>query len=281
MPERDRLIRALAGGGLELDVIPWDGDGLPGRIARAARDAQAMIVLGGDGSVHHALPALVGAPAALYHYALGTENLFSREFGMRPEPDAVLHALRAGRTREINVGTAAWGGHTRHFAVMLSCGPDAGVIRRLHARRAGAISHLAYIRPVFEELLSPSLPTVTIHADGDEVVRGARGLLLIANMRQYALRIDPAPLADPGDGLLDVVFMPARNAPATLAWVVACRRRRGHRRPGFVHHRARNIRVEFAHETPLQADGEHCPGVRRGETALVGVHAQGVRVLLP
>jgi len=42
-------------------------------------DSQLLLIAGGDGTLHHSLPAVLRHNVPIYHIALGTENLFARQ----------------------------------------------------------------------------------------------------------------------------------------------------------------------------------------------------------
>ncbi len=228
------------GGALAGELIVW---------------SQAVVVAGGDGTLHHLLPLLAGSGRGVYQAALGTENLFAREFGHVAQLGAIVAALEAGHARDVDVGELSAGEERRSFAIMASLGPDAGVVHRLDATRRGAITHASYLAPTLAELRAPSLPRLTVRVDGRDVVTDRRGMVVVANLRRYALGVNPAPAARGDDGLLDVVFLPAETAVRALANLVACRLGLGER-CGAV--RARGARVELTSTptTPVQADGE-------------------------
>lgn len=224
-----------------------------GRLTEQLRSADLLVVAGGDGTVHHAADAAIAAGVPLYHYPMGTENLFAREFNMSPSPEALLKAVGAWNVRSVDVGRA----NGRPFLIMLSIGPDAGVIARLAKDRQGPISHLSYLRPILAEMRSPSLTPLTVEVDGREVVDGRTGLLVVGNSRQYALRVDPAARANVGDGELDVVFLPASTALGVLWWVIKSRLRLHLRDSRAVYRRGREVRIRPGGGLPaVQADGE-------------------------
>ncbi|QOJ00274.1 MAG: hypothetical protein HRU70_07140 [Phycisphaeraceae bacterium] len=224
------------------------------------RDADLAVVVGGDGTVHRLLPWLVRSRAALYHYPAGTENLFARDWGMRPDPDTLARAVRRWRVRRTDlgeIGHAPGPGPGSRFAVMCSVGLDASVIRRVHADRRGPISHAAYLRPILAELCDPYLPRLRVRVDGVESAVG-RGLVVVANSRQYAARLNPARDADPTDGLLDPVFLHAESAADAARLALAARLGRLRHEPGTVLRRGVSIEVQIESTEPMiaQADGE-------------------------
>ncbi len=257
--ERAREITWALGGeaGIVLSIPGGQRVNSP-RAAAALRDAKACIVVGGDGTLHAVLPALIESRVPVYHAAMGTENLFSREFFMRADAASVVRAVEAGRVLAVDAGEVVGAGDLAlcHFALMFSAGPDAGVTRRLAAARRGSITHATYARPVLAELADPFLPVVDVNIDGRDVVRGRRGWLLICNSRQYGFRADPGLRAVMTDGLLDCVFFPADSGMEALTWVLAARTRKHLDMTGIVYVAGGRLRVRME-AGPVQADGDY------------------------
>lgn len=234
----------------------------PGTVDGSAGDliewAEAVVIVGGDGTLHRTLPMLVQHRRPIYHAAVGTENLFALAFGHGRSPERFLRAAASHAIRSIDIATLSSSGSTSDaapFAIMASLGPDASVVHRLSARRSGPISHLSYLRPTLVELISPRIPTLTVRVDGRGLVSRTPGMVLIANMRQYAVGLNPASLADPTDGLLDVVFFRGTSILPIAFGILA--RRLGAKGVGRW---ARGSRVEIelaaADQCLPQADGE-------------------------
>lgn len=227
------------------------GPGLDGELKSALVGAAALVCVGGDGTLHYALrdAAEAGVPVCVVPF--GTENLFARQFGMRGGK-SLADRLRGAEVQEVDLGRVARGGEARLFAIMVSMGPDASVIHRLARVRRGPISHLSYARPALAEAAAPALVPLRVEVDGRLIVDGRHGVLVVANSRQYAARIDPAAEASMTDGLLDVVFMPARTALGVVAWAARARLRR---MGNAVSARGRNVQVK-AVGGASQVDGE-------------------------
>lgn len=197
-----------------------------GSVGEMVEWSDAVVIVGGDGTVHHTLPVLMRHRRPVYHAAMGTENLFARQFGHGRSAERFLRAMESNSIQGIDVATFSTHAATPNatpFAIMASLGPDASIVHRLSKLRSGPISHLSYLKPTLMELRSPRVPTLTVRVDGRDLVRQKSGMLLIANMRQYAVRLNPASRADPTDGLLDVVFFPGRSVISVAFAVVAAR----------------------------------------------------------
>jgi diacylglycerol kinase family enzyme len=215
-----------------LAVSRAEADSFGARFWDALSASEALVVAGGDGTIHHALPSILDAGTPVYHLPLGTENLFARHFGMSRDADALARSMASCEVRcsdvahvTIDDDDPAFPEWTRRFAIMMSIGPDASVVKRLAAVRNGPITHLSYVKPILAELASPWLPRVSAWVDGKAVVEGRRGMLVVANSPQYAVRIDPARHAIIDDGKLDVVFLPAESGLAAGWWLARARLR--------------------------------------------------------
>ncbi|MFG0257496.1 MAG: diacylglycerol/lipid kinase family protein [Phycisphaerales bacterium JB043] len=214
--------------------------------------ATVLCVTGGDGTVHHAAHAASEHDVPVYHIPMGTENLFAREFGMTRSMPTLKRALERMETTRVDMGECE--DHT--FLVMASMGPDASVVRSLAASRNGAISHMTYVPHIAREALRPRLLPMRVHADGELIVDGKVGQIVVATMRQYAARINPCPDADRADSLLDVVFFPARTTLGIVSHLARCRLRLGDHR-NTIRANAKRVRIEvLADGAPLQLDGE-------------------------
>lgn len=183
-------------------------------LTEQVRGARALVIAGGDGSVHYAAPAAIGADVPLYHLPLGTENLFARETGtMSGGIDTLVRSIRAGQTRTIDVGQC----NGRTFVLMASVGFDADVVGRVAAARVAGVTRLDYVRHAIGEFGRFEPPTFDVVADGRPLATHQAGLLFIANSPHYAARLNPCVDARIDDGLLDVLFVPCRNRVELIA----------------------------------------------------------------
>lgn len=218
----------------------------------ALEGADAMVVVGGDGAVRMAADAAIRTGVPLHHLPMGTENLFAREFRSTRRPADLLAALEAGRVQWVDVATI--NGET--VVLMASMGFDADVVHDLAARRTGAITHLSYAAPIVRRALRWRAPVLDVVVDGEPLVTGVRGTVIIANCRQYGGRLDPAPDASMTDGRLDVVVLPSRSGVGLVRHAAACRLRLNRRAAGVPRARGTRIQVHSDPAARLQVDGD-------------------------
>lgn len=243
----------------------------------AVKRAEVVVIVGGDGTVHHQLPALARSDAAIWHAPLGTENLFAREFGMTTDADALLRAIGAAKVVSIDGATI----NGRWFAIMAGVGPDSSIVARVAAVRTGPIRKLSYLGPSIAEFRRPNLPVMSIDVDGRRVVDARRGFVVVANSRQYGGRINPARGALMDDGLLDVVFFPCSSRVRALSWTVGCRVGRQGASRWLVSEHATSavVTIDESQGAKLQLDGEFA-GHASGELD-IRVQPAALKVLLP
>ena len=215
---------------------------------------ELLVVVGGDGAVRLAAASAIRARVPIFHYPSGTENLFARDHGMRPEPAVLAQAITHGHTRHLDVFRV----DGELGVLFASTGFDAEVVHDHHARRKGSISHLSYVAPIIRQLLTwhRARCRVRVEVDGTMLEAAGHGLALVANSPQYALRINPASDACPDDGLLDVMILPARSILGLLGWLVRCRSGRHLGHPRLLRARGRRVTLTMDRPTRLQIDGD-------------------------
>ncbi|HEV3469391.1 MAG TPA: diacylglycerol kinase family protein [Pyrinomonadaceae bacterium] len=152
--------RARAGG-VTVEVRPTEGPGDAVRLAaEAARGgAFAVVVRGGDGTVHEAIQGLAGSGARLLVWPAGTANVLARQLGLPASAEGAARVLVGGRARRISLGLATSGrtGERRYFFMLAGVGLDASVVQSVRPglkRRVGEVAfwyaglgHLARWRP--------------------------------------------------------------------------------------------------------------------------------------
>lgn len=244
----------------------------------ALADRDVAVIVGGDGAVHLTAPWAAAANVPIYHCPAGTENVFARALGKSSSPSAVVAAIERGATRQVDLGEI----EGEAFVLMASAGFDADVVHRLAARRRASIRHVSYVPPLLHATCWWRGPDVAISVDGAAPVELGRGLVIVATMAEYALRLNPARGALDDDGLLDAVFLPCRSGLGALGWALRLRASRG---PLAGAWRARGRRFAVMLDRPVlwQCDGDPFgpAGAAARDTVTIGVSDRRLRILLP
>lgn len=277
----EAVCKALQEAGHAVDVHFTNAARDNAALGLAARTSDVLIVVGGDGTMSRASTVAIDAGIPVFHVPLGTESLFARHWSMKRDAAGVARAIRAWRVVKTDVGVC----NERTFLLMCSAGPDASITARVDANRraAGRASgHAMYVSPILHELIAPAIPCVSVWVDGVRVVDDERGIVVAGNSPQYGMRLDPARNADPHDGLLDVVFMPARTGWGVLGWAMDCLRGTHIADPRCVYRRGERVRLHVRCRSQcVQADGEPVR-VATPECALnLSVRPGVLKVLLP
>ncbi|MEU5942847.1 diacylglycerol kinase family protein [Micromonospora sp. NPDC047548] len=176
--------------------------------AAVADGAGALIAVGGDGTVHRALQAVVGTPVPFGPVPAGTGNDFAVDTGFPADPlaaaDVIAAALRQRRTRPVDLArmTGADGGD-RWYGAVLAAGFDAIVNERANRMRWPR-GPRRYDLAILVELARLRPRRYTLRLDGEAHELDAV-LVAVGNCASYGGGMRICPDADPTDGLLDVV----------------------------------------------------------------------------
>lgn len=245
-------------------------------------ELRVVVGAGGDGTAAALVNALSpGIPVTLL--PCGTENLLARYYRLPRNPAALVDAIVAGQTHRLDAGVV----NDRVFLLMVSCGFDADVVRRLHQRRTKHISRWSYAKPILETIRSYQYPPLriycTVDPDSPSPPAAANPAPLEArwafvfNMPVYALGLKLAPRAVPWDGQLDLCAF-ANGSLGHALWYLATAVWGGAENlQDYSSRRVTGVRIESDASVPFQADGDPA-GVLPAE---IRVLPQRLTLLLP
>jgi diacylglycerol kinase (ATP) len=245
--------------------------------AAVADGIDALVVVGGDGMIHLALPALVGTDTPLGVIPAGTGNDQAREYGWpRKDPERAAEVVAAGNVRVVDVGKAATAdGAVTYFGSVLAAGFDSLVSDRTNRMR-WPHGRARYNVAMFAEFVNlRPLPFVVTLADGTVIERDVL-LVAVGNTQSYGggMRITPA--ADPGDGVFDVTVAQAQPRWKVLRQTPSVYQGKHVGRPEVHVVRTPSLRLESA-GINAYADGEYLGPL----PVDVSVVPQALHVLVP
>ncbi|MGP3969581.1 diacylglycerol/lipid kinase family protein [Streptomyces sp. 6N223] len=293
---RDVIANALASE-LDLEVATTEYRGHARELARRTaeqRTADAVIALGGDGTVnevvngllHHGhgsqeTPRLAVVPG-------GSTNVFARALGLPNDAveatGALLDAVRARRERPIGLGLASGTRGTadaevprRWFTFNAGLGFDAGVVGRVESRRelGKRSTHALYVRQALRQFLGDhqrrTHGTITLLRPGHEPVEGL-ALSIVCNTAPWTFLgnrpIYAAPRASFDTGL-DVMALSKLSTAALTRYGTQLLRSTPERGPHGKQvvslHDEPELTLQSQVPLPFQLDGDHL-GLRTSVT---------------
>lgn len=237
----------------ELPRASWFTPG-EGDLVDAARDADVVVVAGGDGSLNHAVNDLAERLDELVFGLVptGTGNDFARTAGIPDDPAEAVRAVTAGTERTFDVCRASGGGVTRLFVNACMGGFPVQVNEAIDASTKDRLGPLAFWVGGAKAATDLRKSTVTI--DGIELPDCvAAG---VGNGRTCGGGIPVWPGADPSDGQLDACGLAVSSAAAAVRLLVKVRS--GEHEALDEVRTSRGSRIELDADPPIElnVDGE-------------------------
>ena len=178
-PHRKAIIREVLAGlrqaGLEAEHLMIDGPGSGSALTREAiaSGCNAVIVCGGDGTVHEVMQALVGTDVALGVVPMGTANALASDLGISRSPAKAIQALLQAAPTQVPVGRITFrdddgSKRSRYFTVAAGIGADALLMARMDPVLKRRLGYLLYLVEAFRIWISHSFPLFRVaHTNGD------------------------------------------------------------------------------------------------------------------
>lgn len=205
------MLDKLAGlTGFSVHQTEAPGDGV--RLARQAVEEgyARLIVMGGDGTVNEALNG-VAPDFGKIEFGIapfGTGNDFATMIGIPDEPEEAVECLLTAETAMIDVGLLEAGETRRYFINASAGGFSSKVTEHLDSERKSSWGGLAFYISAAEALPELEAHQLKVRIDDSETIETECLNLVVANGRTVAGGIPVAPLAEPDDGLLDLLILP-------------------------------------------------------------------------
>jgi diacylglycerol kinase family enzyme len=246
------------------------GDAAARARAAGSEPWDALVAIGGDGTVNEVLNGMPDPSRPLGVLPVGTANVLACELRLPRGVDAAADVLAAGATRALAIGRCG----ERRFLLFCGVGVDGAVVRRLHARRTGTLGKHRWAGPILHTLWHwPRFSLRATFADG-EVLEDLSSVL-VTRVRNYGGVLSLPAECRADSGALHVLCFRAR---ARLAWLLhgvhgVCRRMRAGR--NLLVRTTASVRVDG--EAPFQLDGDY------GGTSpvAIGIEPRCARVLAP
>ena len=266
------------------DLKPFQADsavewrmGMPA----ASDQVDAILLFGGDGTIHRHLGQLVRLGLPVLVVPAGSGNDFARALGLRRVRDSFAACQKfcggAGNVRTIDLGVISTTEHAgeapapqgpRYFCCVAGVGLDGEVSRRanrLPRRLRGNGGYaLALIPTIFRfaplpmKILKPAADSPPDHNSGWTVLSDRpTTLAAFANTPFYGGGMKIAPQAKMDDGLLDICVIGGVNPFKLFCMFPTVYGGRHLNLREVNYSRAARVRVETEHPLDVYADGEY------------------------
>ena len=245
----------------------------------AARGCKQILVLGGDGTFQILLNALFGFPElTLGIVPAGGGNDLASAIGLPSDPLAALRLLENGSSRHLDAVRVTFAdGSSKFYCGGGGVGLDAEASRFATTTFQFFPGRSRYLFSAIRALWR--FQPISVHAVFDTATEFKKDLLLLSvlNTPSYGAGLRLAPLAQPDDGVLDLIclqdlsFWEILKALPALAWKGEINT------PRIRRHRVTHLRIETQIPRNFHGDGEIL-----GLTPLdIEIVPDAVRVLCP
>ena len=252
--------------------------------ADAAFDA--VLIFGGDGTVHRQLAEAVARQAPVLCVPAGSGNDFARALGLGTVRQAQLAWRRfcatADNVRSVDLAQVSLGAGARHslYCCVAGAGLDSEVNRRANRLPSWLRGHGGYVLSLPTALLAFQAPEVTLELyDSDRRSRFHEPVTLVAfaNAPSYGHGMRIAPRARLDDGKIDVCFVRRTSKLRLLRLFPTVFTGRHLSFPEVEYAQCSGLKIEGERPLDIFADGEFM-GCTPAE---VRVRPRALRVIVP
>lgn len=235
-------------------------------------DADVVIAVGGDGTVHEVAQGLIESSKVLGIIPCGSGDGLALHLGISRKPKAALHALLNGRSEFIDYGTI---NGQQPFFCTAGVGLDADVAWEFaNSNRRGLWSYISLAWKIWRHS-DPQDYTVEI----DNVTTSVKAVLItVGNANQWGNHARITSLASVQDGLLDVCIVAPFQTIEIPALAIKLLTGHAHNSKRVHMSRGKDIVIHRQQEGPAHFDGDP---YMMGTDIHITVNQAAMRVLVP
>jgi diacylglycerol kinase (ATP) len=187
---------------------------------RFSPEADVVVAIGGDGTVNEVTNGMArardrSAPGTrqplLGIVPAGTVNVLALELGIPFQVERALSVIAGEKTLSLDQGKV----NGRRFMLMMGAGIDALTVRNIDLTAKRRFKELAFVGTGVRLGLAHRHPAFIVRVNGEEHVAT---FFVAGNSRWYAGRFGVTPMADPTDGILDLVLYTGLDRPGLAAF---------------------------------------------------------------
>ena len=207
-----QITELLAQRGEQARVFATECEGDGDRQAHLALESgcNAVVCVGGDGTLSEVVDAMANSGKTLYIVPNGTGNDFARALGLPKDPMTAFVAQLDGEEAAIDCGSL----NGRAFMNVSGSGFDVEVLRKTEELKAIYPGEQAYTKAVLAVISSYKPSDMEISIDGGAFKTYRATIIEVANGRFFGGGMLVAPQASFQDGMFDVVIV--NQVPSVL-----------------------------------------------------------------
>lgn len=238
----------------------------------AANGVEAVVAVGGDGTVNETARALVNTSTVLGIIPMGSGNGLARHLNIPMNPIGAIGIIAEGKVVECDYCTV----NNRPFFCTFGIGYDAAVSAHF-AENPDSRGFINYVRSAAELFLEYQSEEYVISADNERLTDRAF-VIACCNAAQYGNNAFIAPEASVTDGVMDVTVMHHGNWFSRILSGIDLMIGTIHNGARVHTFRTRSLNIKRPNPGPVHLDGEP---MNMGANLMVHCHHMGLRVFSP
>jgi diacylglycerol kinase (ATP) len=259
--------------GIDIDIAYTEAAGHATELARAAAQAgyDAVIAVGGDGSINEVARGLVGTNTAIGIIPAGSGNGFAHFIGIPFRTSSAIKTIAKMKVKQVDTATI----NDEFFVSVAGVGFDAFVADKFsRSKKRGLI---AYSRIIIREYMLFRPKRFKIYVN-NRVLRKRAFMITFANSNQFGFNAKISPKASVTDGLIDVCVL--HKPPVYLAVFVILFAFMGltHLTPFLEVYKAKEVRMIQRKNFIAHIDGDQ---ITLSKQLIVKVNPLSLKVIIP
>ena len=178
------LARTFDQGGLRAEIAVLSGPNSASElVARKAGEHQAVVAVGGDGTINSVAGALVssGIKRPLGLIPLGLSNCLALHWGMPVNLEEAAAVILRGRRAWLDIVLA----NNRVMLAFMGAGFDASVVDKVAGSRSGTVNDMIYVKAAWSTFWQRDWDPLTVEIDGRSI-SGEFHQVILSQIGNYA-----------------------------------------------------------------------------------------------
>jgi len=179
-------------------------------------NCEALLVAGGDGTIHSVLPVVLKKSLKLGIIPVGSVNILAKDLGLPMSIKEACECIIKGHLKHIDIGSV----DKQYFASMLGIGFDASVIQATKDRLKKRLGLLAYGIAALKVLMSRKSQEIEYKINQRKHSEKA-SFLLIQNSKYYSGKLCISERSSLDDGTVELITISSSKKSYYLLFMLA------------------------------------------------------------